>query len=206
MSSPSPAQQIELAFRRAGITGLPASCYDQFAVYLALLLRWNARLNLTSIREPEQIIGRHFVESSFAAQHLPEGIESLLDYGSGAGLPGIPIAICCPELRVTLAEAHGRKASFLREAVRAVGTATEVYEGRVENMPPRLLFHAVALRAVEKMDLAVPLALQRAERFLVLLTTAPSLVGYQQLAPQLRWLEPILLPNSEHRILAIGQR
>ena len=55
-------QQIEEAFAEAGISGLPASCYEQFCAYLGLLMRWNARLNLTAIREPGQIIRRHFVE------------------------------------------------------------------------------------------------------------------------------------------------
>ncbi len=143
---------------RLGISELPTSCYDQFSAYLELLLRWNARLSLTSIREPDQIIRRHFAECAFAAQHLPADIESLLDYGSGAGLPGIPFAICRPEIRVTLAEAQGKKASFLREVVRSVGTRTEVYDGRVETMPQGRLFHAVSMRAVEKMELAIPIA------------------------------------------------
>ena len=69
-------------------------------------------MNLTAVREPEAIIRRHFVECAFAAQHLPTDITTLLDYGSGAGLPGIPIAICRPEIRVTLAEAQGKKAPF----------------------------------------------------------------------------------------------
>lgn len=206
MNSPSPTQQIELAFARTGIAGLPASCYEQFAAYLELLLRWNARLNLTSLRQPEEIIHRHLAECAFAAQHLPAGIRTLLDYGSGAGLPGIPIAICRPEIRVTLAEAHGKKAAFLREAVRAVGTATEIYDGRVEGLSSGLLFHAVSMRAVEKMESAVPLATRRAERFLVLFTTEGSAPELQQLAPELQWMEPIRLPNSNQRILAIGHR
>jgi 16S rRNA (guanine527-N7)-methyltransferase len=194
-----------VAFAAAGIGGLPANCYDQFLAYLELLLRWNARLNLTSIREPEQIIRRHFVECAFAAQHLPAGIESLLDYGSGAGLPGIAIAICRPEVRVTLAEAHGKKASFLREAVRAVGTATDVYDGRVETMPRGHLFHAVSMRAVEKMELAIPIAMGVAERYLVLMTTERSAAAYREVAPELRWREPARLPNAEHMIMAIGE-
>ncbi len=146
-------EEVQEAFAEAGITGLPGSCYDQFSAYLDLLLRWNARLSLTAIREPGQIIRRHFAECAFAAQHLPMDIESLLDYGSGAGLPGIPFAICRPEIRVTLAEAQGKKASFLREVVRTIGTGTEVYDGRVETMAQERLFHAVSLRAVEKMEL-----------------------------------------------------
>ena len=205
-SSGGTAQEIEEAFAEAAIKGLPATCYDQFSAYLALLMRWNARLNLTAIREPAQVIRRHFVECAFAAQHLPKDIESLLDYGSGAGLPGIPFAICRPEIRVTLAEAQGKKASFLREVVRTVGTGTDVYDGRVETMPKGRAFHAVSMRAVEKMELAIPIALRVAKRYLVLLTTERSAPAYERLAHELQWMEPVRLPNSDQMILAIGQR
>jgi 16S rRNA (guanine527-N7)-methyltransferase len=198
--------QIEEAFAEAGITGLPDRAYDQFRGYLSLLLRWNARLSLTAIRKPEQIIQRHFVECAFVAQQLPFGIETLLDYGSGAGLPGIVIAICRPQIRVTLAESHGKKASFLREATRSVGISGEVYEGRVETMAEERLFHAVTMRAVEKMDLAIPVAVRHAERYLALLTTERSAPAYRQLIPELQWLEPLPLPNAEQMILAIGRR
>jgi 16S rRNA (guanine527-N7)-methyltransferase len=199
-------QEIEEAFAEAGIGGLPASCYDQFSAYLGLLLRWNVRLNLTAIREPGQIIRRHFVECAFAAQHLPMDIESLLDYGSGAGLPGIPFAICRPEIRVTLTEAQGKKASFLREAVRTVGTGTEVYDGRVETITKGSAFHAVSMRAVEKMELAIPIALRLVERYLALLATERSAPSYEKLAHELKWMEPVRLPNSDQMILAIGRR
>jgi 16S rRNA (guanine527-N7)-methyltransferase len=202
----SSVREIQEAFAEAGITGLPGSCYDQFSDYLELLLRWNARLSLTAIREPGQIIRRHFAECAFAAQHLPVGIESLLDYGSGAGLPGIPFAICRPETRVTLAEAQGKKASFLREVVRTIGTETEVYDGRVEKMAQGRPFHAVSMRAVEKMELAIPIALRMVERYLVLLTTERSAREYGKRAPELRWLDPVRLPNSDQMILAIGGR
>ena len=145
-------------------------------------MRWNARLSLTSIREPAQIIRRHFVECAFAAQHLPADIETLLDYGSGAGFPGIPFAICRPEIRVTLAEAQGKKASFLREVVRTVGTGTEVYDGRVEAMPPghsfSCSFHAGGR---ENGVWLYRLRLRVAERYLVLLTTERSAPAYREL-------------------------
>ena len=200
------AQRIEAAFAESGIAGLPPSAYAQFLAYLELLLRWNARLNLTAIREPEQIIRRHFVECAFAAQHLPGQIETLLDFGSGAGLPGIPIAICRPKFRVTLAESQGKKASFLREAVRSLGICAEVYDGRVEDMPRERLFHAVSMRAVEKMEIALPVALRRAERYLVLLTTEQSTPIYRKVTPELQWLDPIHLPNATQTVLAIGER
>ncbi len=191
------AQEIEEAFAEAGIAGLPPKLLTTSSLaYLELLLRWNARLNLTAIREPEQIIRRHFVECAFAAQHLPAGIENLLDYGSGAGLPGIPIAICRPEIRVTLAEAQGKKASFLREALRVLGIPGEVYDGRVEDDAARAPFHAVSMRAVEKMESgAYPWRLRRVEAILVLLTTERSAPAYRKLTPELEWLEPVSSPQ-----------
>jgi 16S rRNA (guanine527-N7)-methyltransferase len=199
-------REIEDAFAEAGIGGMPSGCYERFSAYLDLLLRWNARLSLTAIREPAQIIRRHFVECAFAAQHLPADIESLLDYGSGAGLPGIPFAISRPQIRVTLAEAQGKKASFLREVVRTVGTESEVYDRRVETMPKGRLFHAVSMRAVEKMELSLPIALGRTERYLVLLTTERTAPVYRELAPELEWMDSIPLPNADQMILAMGKR
>jgi 16S rRNA (guanine527-N7)-methyltransferase len=199
-------QQIEGAFATAGIVALPATAFDQFETYLNLLQRWNQRLNLTSVREPVEIIQRHFVECAFAAQHLPLGVGSLLDYGSGAGFPGIPLAICRPEIRATLAEAHGRKASFLREALRELRISGEVYDGRVEMMPAERLFDAVALRAVEKMERAIPAGAQRATRFLVLFTTAELAGKHRGLASGFAWPRDIELPNADRRVLAIGHR
>jgi 16S rRNA (guanine527-N7)-methyltransferase len=197
---------IEAAFASAGIDGLPPSALDQFHAYLELLLRWNQKLNLTAARQPEEIIQRHLVECAFAAQHLPGNIRTLLDFGSGAGLPGIPLAICCPQIHVTLAEAQGKKASFLREACRVLGISGEVCDGRVEIMPESRLFDAVSIRAVEKMEFAIPSAVRRAQGYLLLFATLLSVVEFHELAPELRWLDPIALPNAEQRILAIGQK
>ena len=196
---------MRLSFPGLALPGCPPSAYEQFQNYLDLLLRWNQRLNLTAIRDPLQIIQRHFMESAFAAQHLPPGITSLMDYGSGAGFPGIPIAICRPEIQVTLAEAHGKKASFLREALRVLSLPGQVYAGRVETMPEQNLFDAVTMRAVEKMESAVPVAVKRAKQYLVLLTTGKSAAAPRSFT-EMEWLEPILMPNSTQMILAIGQR
>jgi 16S rRNA (guanine527-N7)-methyltransferase len=199
-------EQIEEAFRDAGIAGLPGKAFDQFHDYLQLLLRWNSRVSLTAVREPLEIIQRHFVECSLLAQHIPPDVRSLLDYGSGAGLPGIPIAICRPEIRVTLAEAQRKKSAFLREAVRVLGIDVEIFDGRVETMPQLVRFDAVVMRAVEKMDLAIPVAVQRARRYLVLMTTKGSAPGYGKLAPELDWKESVSLPNTRQMIFAIGRR
>ena len=199
------AGHIEKVFTQAGITDLPVGTYEKFRAYLELLLRWNQRLSLTAVRDADQIIQRHFLECVFVAQRLPQDIADLLDYGSGAGLPGIPIAICRPEISVTLAEAHGKKASFLREGLRVLSLEGEVFDGRVETMPERR-FDAVAMRAVEKMDLAIPFALQRVKRYLVLLTTERSGFARGIAVPGLEWLEPVSIPNTEQMVLEIGRR
>jgi 16S rRNA (guanine527-N7)-methyltransferase len=198
--------QIESEFRQAGIACLAKSAYEPFRAYLDLLLRWNSRLNLTALREPEQIIRRHFVESAFAAQHLPVDIGSLLDYGSGAGFPGIPIAICRPGIEVTLAESQGKKAAFLREVVRTLGIRVEVFAGRVEAMPEQRRFDAVSLRAVDQMELAIPEATKRTRAYVVLLTTTGSEAVCQEFSTELEWLAPIPLPNATRTILAIGRK
>jgi len=202
--------EIEKAFLQAGIADLSAGAYEQFLAYLTVLLRWNAQLSLTAVREPEEIVQRHFVECAFAAQHLPRDVATLLDYGSGAGMPGIPIAICRPEIRVTLAESQGKKASFLREAARTVGVSTEVYDGRVDTMPQERQFDAVTMRAVEKMELAVAVAIRYTRRYLVLFATERSAErwgpAFRQFSPEFSWREPICLPDADQRILVIGER
>ena len=132
----------------------------QLSTYLDLLLKWNARTNLTAIRDPEEIVGRHFGESLFLASHLPK-CSTLLDLGSGGGFPGLPIQLALPELRVTLAESQMKKSSFLREVVRTLGLPTEVWADRAENMPVDRQFDVVALRAVDNPEAALTFARQR---------------------------------------------
>jgi 16S rRNA (guanine527-N7)-methyltransferase len=151
-------------------TSMPAELCTKLRQYLQILLKWNARTNLTAIRDPEEIVRRHFGESLFAAQHLGE-CATLLDFGSGAGFPGLPIQLYHPELHVALAESQNKKAAFLREVVRTLGLTTEVWSGRVEAMPAPRRFDVVTLRAVDDMETALQAAGQRANRRIVLLTT-----------------------------------
>ncbi len=135
---------------------------SQLQTYLELLLRWNARINLTSVRDPEQIVTRHFGESLFAARVLREAgaltpNTTLADLGSGAGFPGIPIKLFAPDLHVTLIESHNKKATFLREVVRALGMShIVVHNGRAESWGDTA--HVVTLRAVEKFSTTLPVA------------------------------------------------
>jgi 16S rRNA (guanine527-N7)-methyltransferase len=171
----------------------PASLIPQLSLYLDLLLKWNARTNLTAIRDPKEIVSRHFGESLFTAAHLPVA-QTLLDFGSGAGFPGVPIALLRPELHVTLAESQNKKAAFLREAVRTLHLSTEIWPDRVEAMPQTQRFDIVAMRAVDNIQAALPTAITRINPagHLALLTT----VGH---APQ--GGHSIALPNSDSGIL-----
>ena len=194
------------AFAKAGLPPLTGIAIRQFAIYLDLLQRWNARLNLSSIRAPEAIIERHFVESAFAVQHLPANAKTLLDFGSGAGFPGLPIAICDPQIRITAAESQAKKASFLREVLRATGLAGEIYYGRVETMSPERRFDCVTMRAVERMEEMARFAFSRADKSLILFATegtSDALVGR---VPEASWDQPVVLPGADHRVLLICHR
>ncbi len=127
----------------------PNELVDQLSTYLDLLVKWNARTNLTAIRDPAEIVQRHFGESLFAAQQVPPFASTLLDLGSGAGFPGLPMQLARPELHVTLAESQNKKAAFLREAVRTLGVKAEVWAGRIVHLPQARSFDVVALRAVD---------------------------------------------------------
>jgi 16S rRNA (guanine527-N7)-methyltransferase len=93
---------------------------EQFLVFLELLLKWNRKMNLTALRSPREIIIHHFLDSLLLLPHLPQNAR-LLDIGSGAGFPGLPLKIARPGLTIDLVEATAKKASFLKEAVRRLG-------------------------------------------------------------------------------------
>ena len=128
-----------------GGTPLSPHLAAQLQAYLALLLRWNARINLTTVRDPEQVVTRHFGESLFAARLLRDAgaftaqagnAATLADVGSGAGFPGIPTKLFVPEVELTLIESQNKKATFLREVIRTLGIeGTEVFCGRAEMGP-----------------------------------------------------------------------
>jgi 16S rRNA (guanine527-N7)-methyltransferase len=191
----------------AGLWPLEATELSRFEAYLSLFVRWNARVNLTSVRDEEGILSRHFVESIACARALPAGISTLLDFGSGGGFPGVPIALCRPEITVTLAESQGKKAAFLQEAVRVLGLSAKVYAGRAELLATH--FDCVTLRAVDRMAEAVAAAARLVGDggWLALMTTRSDLSGLQAAAGAgFSWAEVVSLPGSEERVLALGAR
>jgi 16S rRNA (guanine527-N7)-methyltransferase len=128
-------RETRRATLQAGLSelGLPcdAARTQKLLDYLALLVRWNRTYNLTAVRDPAEMVTKHLLDSLTIAPWL--GVGALVDLGTGAGLPGIPVAIMDPEREVVLVESNGKKARFLREAVRHLGLPrARVVEGRAE--------------------------------------------------------------------------
>jgi 16S rRNA (guanine527-N7)-methyltransferase len=128
---------------------LPARACDQLIAYVTLLAKWNRSYNLTAIREEHAMVSHHLLDSLVVLPHLPLGETGrLADAGTGAGLPGIPLALARPQWHVALVESNQKKAAFLRQATIELGMKNvEVHEGRVEAWQPATLFAVVISRA-----------------------------------------------------------
>lgn len=180
---------------------------NQLEVYLDLLLKWNAKINLTAIRDPQEIVRRHFGESLFAGERLGlESASTLIDLGSGAGFPGLPIKILAPQVEVTLIEAQQKKVAFLREVIRALAlTSVNVYARRAEEFATKS--QIVTMRAVGKFESVLPTAISLLEPqgcLALLIGAAQAEVARWRLG-QIRWEEPIAIPESRERILLVGK-
>jgi 16S rRNA (guanine527-N7)-methyltransferase len=129
---------------------LPPGATEQLLRYIALLEKWNRTYNLTAIRDPREMVTHHLLDSLAVVPHLPLTRQSgsLADVGSGAGLPGIPIAIARPAWQVTLNEANQKKTAFLRQVTIEMRLANvQIHEGRVEAWAPAERFAVVIARA-----------------------------------------------------------
>ncbi|HEY5971840.1 MAG TPA: 16S rRNA (guanine(527)-N(7))-methyltransferase RsmG [Pseudoxanthomonas sp.] len=116
--------------------------------YLALLDRWNRTYNLTAVRDPREMVTRHLLDSLAMHAYVDSG--TLADLGAGPGLPGIPLAIAKPGLQVTLVESNGKKARFLRAAVRSLGLSNaHVAESRAEALAEPGAYDAITARALD---------------------------------------------------------
>lgn len=163
-----------------------------------LLTRWNKVLNLTGVRRLEEAVRRHYCESLFVALHLPPEPVSVLDIGSGAGFPGIPMAVVRPDCRFTLAESHRRKAAFLREATREFANV-EVAAERAEALQGR--FDWVVSRAVRWETIRKDVV--RLGRCVALLAGKGDAAKIQA-TKSFRWQPPVPLPWSAHGVLVLG--
>ena len=138
------------AMLEEGLAGLelklPSEASLKLIAYVELLTKWNRTYNLTAIREPERMVSHHLIDSLAVLSLLPEG--SLVDVGSGGGLPGIPIAIAQPDRRVTLNDSNHKKGAFLQQAAIELDLANvSIHVGRVEDWRPTEGFAGAISRA-----------------------------------------------------------
>lgn len=182
---------------------------SDISIYIDILLKWNSKISLTSIRDPRQMVSRHFGESLFLAEKLihPEWRGEVIDVGSGAGFPGLPIAMYCSSADVTLLEAHGKKVTFLNEVVYALKLKNaRVFHGRAEQFssPADL----VTLRAVEDFDKVLPIALGLVKPGgrLALMVGRTQMDKAKLLPSKVEWNQPIYVPGGESRVLAVGTK
>ena len=177
------------------------------SMYIDLLLKWNARINLTAIREPGEIVQRHFGESLFAAKHLLEQKlpQTAIDLGSGAGFPGVPFAMLAPDVQVTLIESQQKKATFLKELIHMLELKnTKVFSDRAEAYPGTA--DLVMLRAVERFEQALQMAVRLTNTggrvALMIGSGQVELTG--KLEKKVLWDSPVEVPCSLSRELLVG--
>ena len=121
---------------------------EQLLAYLAMLLKWNKAFNLSAIRDPQEALDKHLLDSLSLHPYI-DGTARYLDIGAGAGLPGIPLAIIKPEMQITLVDSNGKKTRFMRQVISELGlTNASVLQTRVEAIPATLEFDVVLARAL----------------------------------------------------------
>jgi len=177
--------------------------------YMKLLLTWNEKINLTAIRDPLEILYRHFCESMYAAVAVPVENGRLADVGSGAGFPGIPLKIIRPELHTFLIESNMKKATFLAEVLRTIELPdTKVLVSRYEEQGEDLMpLDYVCSRAVGEFEPFLAWAAsERVAAKQVILWIGGRDLDQARRGTAWEWREPIPVPHSLRRYLLVGTR
>jgi 16S rRNA (guanine527-N7)-methyltransferase len=207
-STPLSAELISRALRNFQLETTPAQV-AAIQRYMAILLAWNEKINLTAIRDPLEVLYRHFCESMYAAVAVPLQTGRLADVGSGGGFPGLALKIACPELQVVLIESNVKKATFLAEVVRELGFSdTQVLVSRYEELGEEIApLNFVCSRALG--EFAKFLSWARSER--VAAERAILWLGGRDIEEVKKisgwsWKEPIAIPHSLQRFLLVGLR
>lgn len=187
---------------------VPPGLSSKLLTYLQLLQHWNRRINLTSLSDPDEVIGRLLLEPVAAAAYLPRGLP-LADLGSGGGSPAIPLALAAGSSDLLMVESRSRKAAFLREAAREVGLSATVESERFETVAARSAyahrFGLVSVRAVRP-DAALMTSassLLRSGGLLALFRTAAGPDRPEETSPDLTWRETRPLLRSTHSRLSV---
>jgi 16S rRNA (guanine527-N7)-methyltransferase len=177
--------------------------------YMGILQHWNEKLNLTAIREPLEILHRHFCESMFAAVAVPLHRCRLADIGAGAGFPGIPLKILRPEIDLFLVDSNIKKGTFLAEVVRELGLSdSRVLISRYEELGEELApLDFVCSRALGEFDTFLEWAASRdvSADGVILWMGGRDLEGVKKIEGW-EWREPIPVPNSLQRCLLVGKK
>lgn len=126
---------------------------DQFKMYYELLIEWNNKMNLTAITEENQVYQKHFMDSLCFSKATNLTNQSLLDIGSGAGFPSIPLKLMFPEIKVTIIDALKKRITFLEELTKQLGIDVELIHGRAEEYKRKHCFDLVTARAVSNLQM-----------------------------------------------------
>jgi len=211
MTTTIPAPSVAVIRRALTEFSLPA--YDdqvlQIQQYIKILLTWNEKVNLTAIRDPLEILHRHFCECMYAAEAIPLEKGRLADVGSGGGFPGLALKIMRPGLQVFLVESNIKKVTFLAEVIRELGlngaqVLARRYEELGEEMAP---LDYICSRALGEFPSFLEWARsdQIAARQVVLWIGARDLEEIQRIKTW-NWREPISVPHSLRRLLLVGNK
>jgi 16S rRNA (guanine527-N7)-methyltransferase len=212
MTTTSPAIPSVAVIRRA-LEEFKLPAYDdqilQIQQYIRLLLAWNDKVNLTAIRDPLEILYRHFCESMFAGISVPVETGRLADVGSGGGFPGLPLKILRPGLRVFLIESNLKKATFLAEVTRELGLKdAQVLVRRYEELGEEIApLDFVCTRALGDFPAFLKWAHseQIAAKQVILWIGERDLLEIQKIDTW-EWRKPIPVPDSLRRLLLVGFR
>jgi 16S rRNA (guanine527-N7)-methyltransferase len=200
--------------RRSAKVGvfLPEGLADRLASYYELLARWNRKINLTALDNPDEAIDRLLLEPILAARHLPAGGLDVMDIGSGGGSPAIPLKLAAPTSRLVMVEVKARKSAFLREAVRTLGLErTTVETSRYEELLARPDLHEafglLSLRAI-RVEVRTLLTLQAFIKpgGLIFLFRGPGGPDAPEVVPPLRWTGTFPLVESLQSRLTVLQK
>lgn len=147
MVTPRHAEELVRGARELGIE-LTARQQELLLGYLALLIKWNKAYNLTAVRDPDEMVSRHLLDSLSVVPYVAEAGDNWLDVGSGGGMPGIPLAILFPERRFTLLDSNGKKTRFLTQVKLELHLSNmDVVHSRIEAFTPAQPFSGICSRA-----------------------------------------------------------
>jgi 16S rRNA (guanine527-N7)-methyltransferase len=181
----------------------------QIQEYIRLLLVWNEKVNLTAIRDPLEILYRHFCESMFATKVVDLGECRLADIGTGGGFPGLAMKILLPEAQIVLVESNIKKATFLAEVVRALEIfGTNVLVSRYEELGEEIApIDFLLARALGQFEVFLKWAAsEKVDAKKVILWLGASDVEEVRKSPRWAWEPAVTVPHSLRRVLLVGTR